>query len=105
MLILHQIWVPPQQSLDMVKHYMQYVQEAPQDESIASVVSMGVFSDETGFRVVTIKKVVSGKMEKAITTTARFDMELAKKIEGYRFKVEPLMELDEALGVIGMKLG
>ena len=101
-LIMVTAWYPPDKAIEVAKKYIEVMQKIPEDPSIEKpLVTAGVSSDKDGIKVITIGEVKKGKFEEAMNNTARRLVEYFG-IEGYRYEVNTLLTLEEAMPLIGL---
>ena len=102
-LIMGTIWYPHGQSSAVAQRYIEVFKKYPPDPSMAETLALGVTSEKDGLKVVGINNIVKGKYEQALAEQYQFQRDMASGIEGYRYKIETLMDITEAMGTLGMK--
>jgi len=102
-LMLNQVWFPPEESDKVAKRYIDWMKENPPDPSIEKTICIGVRSTEDGHVLaIGIGDIVKGKEKDALINTTKGNLFLAAKIPGIRYKSEIMLEFSEAYKVLGM---
>jgi len=100
-LIMVTSWIPLDKVTEVTEKYMEVIQKFPQESFEKPLVISGSSPSKDGIKVISITEVEKGKYEEAVNLVARRMAEFYS-IKGYRFEVETLLTLEEALPVIGM---
>jgi hypothetical protein len=92
---------PPSKTDEVVKKYMEVIEQFPPDESIAApVFPGGVWADDKGINSVQISEVKEGKFKEAMMRIARAAAQY-RNIEGYRYHIRTLIGPEDALSIVG----
>ena len=91
---------PANKADEVVKKFVEVEEKYPQEDRIASsVFPGGVYSDDDGVNTVTITDVPEGKMADAINSSYKIMNEF-RNIEGYKYKIRPLLSIEEAMATL-----
>ncbi len=97
MYIMTNISYPSDKVDEVVKKFVEVEEKYPQEERVTSpVFPGGVYSDDDGIHTISIVDVAEGKMTYAINMTYKILNEY-RNIEGYRYKIRPLLTIEEAM--------
>jgi len=96
-------WYPPNKAIEVAKKFLEGMQKFPQESFEKPLVIAGVTSVKDGIRGITITEVEKGKYEEALNLTAKRLVEYFG-IEGYRFEIETLMTIEEAMPLLGLEM-
>ena len=101
-LLINKVYFPPDKAAEVGKRYIEVLKKFPPDRSISKTLSIGVKATKNGIKVIGVAEVKKGKFEEAFTRLNQSDLEYAD-IEGYRYKVETIMDITEAMPTIGLQ--
>jgi hypothetical protein len=96
-------WYPPGKAMEVAKKFLEIMQKFPQESFEKPLLLGGVTSVKDGIRVIAITEVEKGKYEEALNLEAKRLVEYMS-IEGYRFEIETLMTLEEAMPLLGLEM-
>ena len=96
-------WYPPDKAIEVAKKFLEGMQKFPQESFEKPLVLAGVSSVKDGIRGITITEVEKGKYEEALSLEAKRLVEYMS-IEGYKFKMETLMTIEEAMPLVGLEM-
>lgn len=100
-LIMVTAWIPPDKIAEAAEKYMQVIQKYPQAPFEKPLVEAASRSTKDGIEVVSIGEIERGKYEEALELALKRNAEYYS-IKGYRYRVDTLAKLEEALPTIGM---
>jgi hypothetical protein len=88
----------------VAKRYLEALSKYPPDKKLATeVVPAAVKTTFQGIETIGISEVKKGKLEEAITYIGKM-MAMFHDIQGFEYKMETCLTVEEALGMIGMSL-
>ena len=102
-LIMVTSWYPPDKAIEVAKKFIEVLQKYPQESYEKWLVAGAVIAVKDGIRVITITEVEKGKYEEALSLEAKRLVEYFG-IEGYRFQIETLLSVEEAMPLIGLEM-
>ena len=95
---------PSDKAPEVAKRYLEAITKYPQDDSIATqIVPAAVKATSRGIKVLGIAEIKEGKFEEAYKRIVNLEA-MFLNIEGYEYKVDTYLKVEEALAVIGMSL-
>ncbi len=102
-LIMTTIRFPFGKASEVAKRYLEFSKKYPPDASLSKILAQGLRMTKDGWRVIGIMDVVKGKYEEVLLRQARSNQEFFSDIEGLTYEVETLMDITEAMPIIGME--
>lgn len=100
-LIMVTAWIPLDKVTEAAEKYMEVMQKFPQASFEKPLVQAASTATKDGIKVISIGQVERGKYEDALELALKREAEFYG-IKGYRYEVETLATLEEALPTIGM---
>jgi len=100
-LIMVTAWIPPDKIAEAAQKYMEVLQKFPEQPFEKPLVEAASTSTKDGIKVISIGEIERGKYEEAMDLVTKRNAEYYG-IKGYRYEVETLATLGEALPAIGM---
>ena len=95
---------PSHKAPEVANRYLEAIAKYPQDDSLATeVVPAAVKATSEGIKVLGVAEIKEGKFEKAYKRIVDLEA-MFLDIEGYEYKVDTYLKVEEALAVIGMSL-
>jgi hypothetical protein len=96
-------YFPPDQASKVGKKYIDWLKDNPPDKTIDKTICILVKSTEDGnIMVIGIGEVGKGKEKEALEHATRQSLFLAKEVEGFKYKIEVVLNFTEAYKIIGM---
>ncbi|MGA3193004.1 MAG: hypothetical protein ABSD73_10920 [Candidatus Bathyarchaeia archaeon] len=94
-------WYPPSKATEVAKKYVEVMLKIPQEFFEKPLVQAACMSDKDGIVAISINKVAQGKYEEAFNLIVR-RMVMFYEIEGFRFKLENLLTVEESMPLFGV---
>lgn len=95
---------PPDRANEVAERYIKALQEFPPDKTLGKeIIPAAVKSTQKGIRVMGVVQVKEGKLEEALARNVKF-MQLFMSIPGYTYTTDINLNINEALGLIGLSL-
>jgi len=102
-LMFNQVMFPPDQSSKVAQKFIEWVKKNPLDPTIEKNICIGVRNTEDGnILVIGIGDVVKGKVEEALKNGAEQNLFMASGIEGFKYKLDVMLNYTEAYKILGM---
>jgi len=102
-ILVNRVWFPADQSNKIAKAYVDFLKDFPPDNSIEKTLVIAVGSDEDGTLLTYgIGEIMKGKEKEALKRSTQQNLFLASKVDGFRYKVEILLNFPEAYKILGM---
>ena len=99
--IMLTVCYPTSKTDEVVKKYLEVIEQFPPDENIAvPVFPGGVWADDEGIHSVQISEVKEGKFKEAMMQMARAAAQY-RNIEGYRYQIRSIVGPEDALSIVG----
>lgn len=102
-LIMITAWYPHGKGPDVAKKYIEINKKYPPDRSIGKTLVIGVTSSKEGIKTIAFSSVVKGKFVEALSRFNRVFQEFAQGIEGYKYKIESMLDVVEAYATVDME--
>jgi len=102
-LIMSTIWYPHGQSSAVAQKYVEVFKKYPSDPSRSETLTIGVTSEKDGIKTIGISNIKKGRYVEALAEAYKFQRDMASGIDGYKYQIETLMDITEAMGTLGMK--
>ena len=99
-LLMVTIWYPHGKAKEVGRKYIEMNKKYPPDRSISKTLVIGVTTSKAGIKTIGIGSVVKGKYLDALSRQNIFQREFAESIEGYKYKIETLMDVVEAYATV-----
>jgi hypothetical protein len=95
---------PSDKATEVGKKYLEAISKYPPNENLAAqLVPAAVKGTHQGIQVLGISEVKKGKLEEAYTYLVSM-MAMFHSIQGFEYKVDIYLKVEEAMGIIGMNL-
>jgi hypothetical protein len=95
---------PSDKVTEVTKKYLEAINKFPPDNNLATeLVPAAVKGTHQGIQVMGISEVKKGKLEEAYTYLVSM-MAMFHSIQGFEYKVDVYLKVEEAMGLIGMSL-
>ena len=102
-LMLNQVFFPPDQSSKVAQRYIEWLKKNPPDPTIGKTICIGVRSTEDGnILVIGIGDIVKGKVEESLKLNTQANIFMASGIEGFKYKTDVMLDYTEAYKILGM---
>ena len=102
-LMLNQVWFPPEQSDKVATRYIEWMKENPPDPTVEKTLCIGVRSTEDGHVLaIGIGDITKGKEKESLINATKGNLFLAAKIPGIRYETDLMLDFSEAYKVLGM---
>ena len=99
------VWLPHAKASEAGKVYLEALKKFPQDRSLAKdLLDNAVAATKEGYKVVSASEVKEGKLKEYLALANKQLIFFAESIEGYKYQIEVMSSLIEAMEVLGLKL-
>jgi len=97
-------WFPHNQAQKAGRVYLEVMKKYPRDKSLSKVLlDNAIAATKEGYKGVTAVEVKEGKLVDYIALTNKRLIMLAEGINDYKFQIETLSSINEAMDVLGLK--
>ncbi len=100
--IVVKTWYPPNKAMEITKSYMETLKKIPY-ESFEKHGTHAYRASKHGIEGISIVEVDKGKLEEAMVLVAKREFEISK-VDGYRYQIDTMFSLEEALAMAGLKM-
>ena len=98
------VWIPHAKASEAGKMFIEAVKKYPGDKSISKqLLNNAVAATKEGYKVVSADEVKEGKLKEYTALLNKILIFLAKGIEGYRYQIENLSSIVDAMDILGLK--
>jgi len=94
-------WLPLDKVTEAAEKYMKVMQKFPPASFEKPLVQAASTATKDGIKVISISEIVRGKYEEAMELTLKREAQFYS-IKGFRYEIDTLATLEEALPTIGM---
>ena len=99
------IWLPHAKASEAGKVYLEALKKFPEDRSLAKdLLNNAVAATKEGYKIVSANEIKEGKLKEFLVLLNKQLIFFAEAIEGYKFQIEVMSSLVEAMDVLGLKL-
>lgn len=102
-LLFTRSYFPPDQGSKVGKKYIDWLKENPPDKTVEKTLCIAVLSTEDGnVMVIGIGEIGKGKEKEALEAATKQGLFIAREVEGFKYKIEVVLNFTEAYKIIGM---
>ncbi len=103
-LLFTRSYFPPDQGSKVGKKYIDWLKDNPPDKTVDKTLCLAVLSTEDGnVMVIGIGEIGKGKEKEALAAATKQSLFLAREVEGFKYKIEVVLDFTEAYKIIGME--
>jgi hypothetical protein len=103
-IVLATVWFPHGKASKAGKLFIEVMKKYPRDRTLAKVVlDNAVAATKEGYKVISAAEIKDGKLKDYLAKLNQTLIYLAENLEGYKFEVEVLSSITEAMGVLGLE--
>jgi len=98
------VWFPHAKASEIGKVFIEASKKYPGDKSLSKqLLNNAVGTTKEGYKVVSASEVKEGKLKDYTAQLHTFLLFVAKSIEGYKYEIEVMSSIVEAMDVLGLK--
>ena len=98
------IWFPHAKAPEVGKLFIEASKKYPGDRSLSKdLLNNAVVATKEGYKVVSADEVKEGKLKEYIARANEVLLFMARGIEGYKYQVEIMSSIVEAMEILGLK--
>lgn len=102
-LLITKTYFPPDQGSKVGKKYIDWLKDNPPDKTVEKTLCIAVLSTEDGnIMTLGIGEIGKGKEKEALTEATKQCLFLAREVEGFKYKIDVVLNFTEAYKIIGM---
>jgi len=97
-------WFPHAKASEAGKMFIETSKKFPEDKSLSKqLLNNAVSATKEGYKVISASEVKEGKLKEYTAKLHKFLIFVAQGIEGYKYKVETMSSIVEAMDILGLK--
>ncbi len=102
-LLYTRYYFPPDQANKIGGKYIDWLKDHPPDKTVDKTICILVMNNEDGdIMTIGIGQIGKGKEKEALAAATEQSIFLAKEINGFKYKIEVVLDFSEAYKIIGM---
>jgi hypothetical protein len=99
------VWIPHAKASQAGKLFLEALKKFPDDRSLAkNLLNNAVKATKEGYKVVIADEIKEGKLKEYIAQANKQLIFFAENMEGYKYEVEVMSSLVEAMAILGLKV-
>jgi hypothetical protein len=99
------VWLPHAKASMAGKVFLEALKKFPNDRSLAkNLLNNAVTATKEGYKVVTADEIKEGKLKEYTAQANKQLIFFAESIEGYKYEIEVMSSLPEAMAVLGIEV-
>ena len=103
-IVLTTVWFPHDKASKAGKLFIEVMKKFPRDRTLAKVVlDNAVAATKEGYKVISAADIKDGKLKEYLARLNQSLIFIAENLEGYKFEVEVLSSITEAMDVLGLE--
>ena len=104
-IVMTTVWIPHAKAPKAGKLFLEALKKFPPDRTLAkSLINNAVVATKKGYKVIVADEIKDGKLKEYVALSNKQLLFFAENIEGYKYKMEVLSTLTEAMAVIGLQV-
>ncbi|MFW9829571.1 MAG: hypothetical protein ACFFEY_18500 [Candidatus Thorarchaeota archaeon] len=98
------VWIPHSKAPKAGKLFLEAVKKFPDDKTLSkNLVNNAVVATKEGYKVVVADEIKDGKLKEYINLANKQLLFFAENIEGYKYQIEVMSSITEAMAVVGLE--
>jgi len=103
-IVMTTVWFPHAKASEAGKLFIEASKKFPNDRSLSKrLLDNAVAATKEGYKVVIADEIKEGKLKEYFKQTNEQLLFFAEGIEGYKYQIEVMSSLIEAMGIMGLK--
>ena len=99
------VWLPHAKVSKAGKLFLEALKKFPNDRTLAkNLLNNVIVATKEGYKVVIADEIKDGKLKEYITLTNKQLLFFAENIEGYKYQIEVMSSITEAMAVVGLEV-
>jgi len=104
-IVMTTVWLPHAKASKAGKVYLEALKKFPEDRSLSkNLLNNAVVATKEGYKIVIADEIKEGKLKEYIALSNKQLIFFAESIEGYKYQIEVMSSLVEAMAVLGVEL-
>ncbi len=103
-IVMTTVWIPHAKASEAGKLFIEASKKFPGDRSLSKdLLNNAVAATKEGYKVVSASEIKEGKLNAFIAQLNKTLLFIANGIEGYKYQVEVMSSIVEAMDILGLK--
>jgi len=103
-IVMTTVWIPHAKASEAGKLFIEASKKFPGDKSLSKqLLNNAVAATKEGYKAVSADEIKEGKLNEYLAQLNKTVIFVAKGIEGYKYQIEIMSSIVEALDVLGLK--
>jgi hypothetical protein len=103
-IVMTTVWIPHVKASEAGKLFIEALKKYPGDRSLSKVLlNNAVATTKEGYKVVSAEEIKEGKLKEYLALQNKGLLFIANGIEGYKYQIEVMSSIVEAMDVVGLK--
>jgi len=103
-IVMTTAWVPHAKASEVGKLFIEAMKKYPADKSLSKeLLNNAVVATKEGYKVVNADEIKEGKLKEYIALLNKTLLFMANDIEGYKYQIEVMSSIFEAMDIVGLK--
>ena len=104
-IVMTTVWLPHAKASMAGKVYLEALKKFPEDRSLSkNLLNNAVVATKEGYKIVIADEIKEGKLKEYLALSNKQLIFFAESIEGYKYQIEVMSSLVEAMAVLGVEL-
>ena len=103
-IVMITVWFPHAKASEVGKMFIEASKKFPGDTSLSKqLLNNAVAATKEGYKVVSASEIKEGKLREYFAQISKLLIFIAKGIEGYKYEIEVMSSIVEAMDILGLK--
>ncbi|NVM36079.1 MAG: hypothetical protein HWN81_10820 [Candidatus Lokiarchaeota archaeon] len=104
-IVMTTVWIPHAKASMAGKVFLEALKKFPEDRSLAkNLLNNAVAATKEGYKVIIADEIKEGKLKEYLAQANKQLIFFAESIEGYKYEIEVMSSLPEAMAVLGLEV-
>ena len=103
-IVMTTVWFPHAKASETGKLFIEASKKFPEDKSLSKrLLNNAVAATKEGYKVVIADEIKEGKLKEYLAQANEQLLFFAERIEGYKYQIEVMSSVIEAMAILGLK--
>ncbi len=103
-IVMTTVWIPHAKASEAGKLFIEASKRFPEDKSLSKqLLNNAIAATKEGYKTVSASEIKEGKLNAFIAQLNKTLLFIANGIEGYKYQVEVMSSIVEAMDILGLK--
>ena len=104
-IVMTTVWLPHAKASKAGKVFLEALKKFPDDRSLAkNLLNNAVAATKEGYKIIFADEIKEGKLKEYLALSNKQLIFFAESIEGYKYQIEVMSSLPEAMAVLGLEV-